>query len=709
MLKYRSVAPRAVVALALTLSLAPTGFAASAFRVATYNLDSDTTDFTGINQQTNLETVLEGINSYHLNENGILAARNLDILAVQELQNGCGTNTADTLSSIVMNLNAEYGANVYAADPTNDPTTGPLTGNGASGLVYNTQTLQVVSATSLGIASGSGAPRAPMEYQMHPIGFSNAANFYVIVSHAKSGSDSSSIARRNVEATTIANALSALPANSHAIVLGDFNITGGSAEATYQTLLTQLDDVAQPSNTWSDSNATNQKAISSLLSESATSVHFRDDIQFVSPAADPASASAQNGLQYTSGTSLVFGNGGATTIVGHAVTDTTNNPNALLDLPAAQRSSVLTALTNATDHLPVVADYSLVGLNPVAQAVAWISGRTGTWSTAANWSPATLPANAGTLSYAVTINSGNATLNVNTTINSLTMTGGTLAGASNLTLTGGTINGAYNVTGTTTITSDPITVTPAGTLTFNGATHNAGAFTGTGNLAVSTGATLTSDGITLNALTVNGKIVVRPNGTTTGTSKVNALTLAGTTSNWSGALDLTNNKLIVEDATTHNTTLATLQNQVASGVANTAGIFSSSLPANQALAVLDNALLNKTSFGGQIVDANAILLASELLGDANADGTVDLTDLSTVLNNFGTTTSAWTSGNFDGAAIIDLTDLSAVLNDFGLANTNASISTPITATPEPASLFPVVALLLLFAPRRAISRLKRSI
>ena len=54
-----------------------------------------------------------------------------------------------------------------------------------------------------------------------------------------------------------------------------------------------------------------------------------------------------------------------------------------------------------------------------------------------------------------------------------------------------------------------------------------------------------------------------------------------------------------------------------------------------------------------------------LLGDANVDGHVDLTDLSIVLNNFGAATSNWTSGNFDGAETIDLTDLSDVLNNFG--------------------------------------------
>jgi hypothetical protein len=108
------------------------------------------------------------------------------------------------------------------------------------------------------------------------------------------------------------------------------------------------------------------------------------------------------------------------------------------------------------------------------------------------------------------------------------------------------------------------------------------------------------------------------------------------------------------------------------------------------MAVIDNGVLHKTSFGGVAVDAGSILISQELLGDSNVDGHVDLTDLSTVLNNFGSATSAWTSGNFDGAATIDLTDLSAVLNNFGQNNPNATAAggggSAAAATPEPTSL-----------------------
>ncbi len=78
-----------------------------------------------------------------------------------------------------------------------------------------------------------------------------------------------------------------------------------------------------------------------------------------------------------------------------------------------------------------------------------------------------------------------------------------------------------------------------------------------------------------------------------------------------------------------------------------------------------------------------VLSVNGLLGDANGDGKVDLSDLNIVLNNLGTTSSLRSNGNFDGAATIDLTDLNDVLNNLGTSlTTNISVG----AVPEPASL-----------------------
>ena len=191
-------------------------------------------------------------------------------------------------------------------------------------------------------------------------------------------------------------------------------------------------------------------------------------------------------------------------------------------------------------------------------------------------------------------------------------------------------------------------------------------------------------GIQTNAVTITGAVQLASG---SATSLVTSYTLGGATGAWTGSLDLNGNKLAVEDATTHATTLANLRDQVAFGASHAFGISSTGLPANFGIAVLDNAILGKTTFGGSTVDANAVLVAPEVLGDTNADGAVDLTDLSVVLNNFGGSTLAWTSGNFDGASTIDLTDLSDVLNNFGASNPNATdLPGGVNSTPEPGTL-----------------------
>ncbi len=236
-------------------------------------------------------------------------------------------------------------------------------------------------------------------------------------------------------------------------------------------------------------------------------------------------------------------------------------------------------------------------------------------------------------------------------------------------------------------TSSP-TVISAGFLTLGGTANNLGIINGAGTLTVSAGTKvapgLTSDGILVNTLIINGSVRIRTNGTATGTSLIQAFTL-GT----SGSLDLTNNKLIVEATSNFATTFSALQSEVLAGT-----LYSSTLPANMGVAVFANSALvpQKTTFGGQPADSNSIFVASELLGDANVDGHVDLNDLDTVLNNLGSATSLWTSGNFDNASTIDLNDLNDVLNNLGtnFANSSSVIAAEslvaATPTPEPASL-----------------------
>jgi PEP-CTERM motif len=127
-----------------------------------------------------------------------------------------------------------------------------------------------------------------------------------------------------------------------------------------EPIKSQFTDEGNPAGNWSDTTTTLARQFSSLLSESATDVRFRDDIQFASPAA--YSNSGSPGLQYDQGSYEVFGNGGASSLEGQSVTSTTANPGALSDLSATERSAVLAAEEDATDHLPVVADYNIVAV-----------------------------------------------------------------------------------------------------------------------------------------------------------------------------------------------------------------------------------------------------------------------------------------------------------------------------------------------------------
>lgn len=54
------------------------------------------------------------------------------------------------------------------------------------------------------------------------------------------------------------------------------------------------------------------------------------------------------------------------------------------------------------------------------------------------------------------------------------------------------------------------------------------------------------------------------------------------------------------------------------------------------------------------------------IGDANGDGNIDLADLATLLQNFGTASGAlWEDGDFDGDGDVDLADLANLLIVFG--------------------------------------------
>ena len=217
-----------------------------------------------------------------------------------------------------------------------------------------------------------------------------------------------------------------------------------------------------------------------------------------------------------------------------------------------------------------------------------------------------------------------------------------------------------------------------GTLVFNAPLNTAG-----GTLGGGTGVLLLKNGLTISANTAMK-----------GPLQTTSLTLGGSSGNWTTGLDLQNAPLILEPtAATKATALATLQDQLTAGAStHSVGVFSSTLQPNMTIVLLDNATWNQSTFRGAALDPNSLLAIPAAFGDATLDGAVDLNDLNTVLNNLGTATTLWTSGNFDGAPTIDLNDLNDVLNSLGTSYATSSTVlaaealVAATPTPEPASL-----------------------
>jgi hypothetical protein len=91
---------------------------------------------------------------------------------------------------------------------------------------------------------------------------------------------------------------------------------------------------------------------------------------------------------------------------------------------------------------------------------------------------------------------------------------------------------------------------------------------------------------------------------------------------------------------------------------------------------------NATAFAGlrfnRSYDATGLnLIASGLGGDANLDGTVDLTDFTFLAANFNLSNKTWLDGDFNGDHSVDLTDFTILASDF------QQTTPPSSLVPEP--------------------------
>ena len=356
---------------ALLLSFPDIGSAQTrTLRIVTYNIEADTGGYTGPRPGLVAPSggtvqqggVLEGIGEEIL---GGDAAQALDILALQET-----TSNTSTLVPIVSGLNAFYNApGRYAMSSYQARSSGGVSsGGGPSGLIYNTNTVRLLASVPVdppsgSLGSSSGEYREVVRYEFAPAGVAAtpANEFYVYVSHYKASTGSANEAARAAEAAIIRNDETSLPADARVLYVGDYNVTS-SSEAGYQTIVAaaapngiaqgQGIDPMNPSGAtgldWELNSFMNQKT------ESATNLRYRDDLQIMT---GNIYNGVPGGLALVPGTYHVFGNNGTTAYQGNV-----SSGSALTNLqanPPVSASALYTDLTTASDHLPVVADYTI--------------------------------------------------------------------------------------------------------------------------------------------------------------------------------------------------------------------------------------------------------------------------------------------------------------------------------------------------------------
>lgn len=303
----------------------------TAMRIASWNTANNPDDPVG---DADYAMILGAIGDESVQGNSLP----IDLLALQETDvPGSGGDSIGRIETILEGLypSVDFDFSVSTLDGGGDST----------GFVYNTNTLSLLDAQQL----DAGLTHTTIRGLFRPVGTTGDADFYMYSTHLKAGPTAGDQSIRAAEASLLRADIDSLGIGAQVILAGDFNIQS-SSESSYVSFLAdgpgQLHDPISTPGDWHNDNAfrsvhTQNPADPAL---GGGGMDDRFDFQLIT-----GELMDGVGIDYVSGSYRAFGNNGTHSLNG-SITSGTGAAVAVLD-----------ALAVASDHLPVVADYEILG------------------------------------------------------------------------------------------------------------------------------------------------------------------------------------------------------------------------------------------------------------------------------------------------------------------------------------------------------------
>ena len=221
---------------------------------------------------------------------------------------------------------------------------------GAQAMYYRTDTFTEDVAAHVDIPTGGS--RNTDRWRLRLIGYdSDAATLYIYSSHLKASTGSSNEQERLAGATAIRNNANALPAGTHIIYAGDYNVYSNGEPAYQKMIEAGVAQATDPLGTGSWGGAGNAWKHTQSPQDGGPLVGGGMDDRFDLQLSTAAFHDGE-GLSLIAGTYRPFGNDGS-----HYNLAINNGNNTYYPADIPRSNALADYLFDASDHVPVVAEY----------------------------------------------------------------------------------------------------------------------------------------------------------------------------------------------------------------------------------------------------------------------------------------------------------------------------------------------------------------